>query len=167
MKERIKKLRKTLGLTQQEFATHLGISRGSIATYETREGSPGSSVINLICREFNVNEAWLRTGEGEMFVKRTEEDELTQVFSSIAASDDELIKRIIRSYWRLDDKEKAAVKKLIDGFSPDGSSSSFAAPSFSPSHIPSPDMTLEQEVEREVDRYRQQLLSEKERASQA
>lgn len=67
MKERLKKLRKALDLTQQEFADRIGISRGNIATYETREGSPGNSVINLICREFNVSETWLRTGEGEMF----------------------------------------------------------------------------------------------------
>lgn len=66
---RIKKLRKVLDLTQQAFADRLGISRGNIATYETREGSPGNSVIALICREFGVNEAWLRTGKGEMFTK--------------------------------------------------------------------------------------------------
>ena len=69
MKERLKKLRKALDLTQQEFADRIGISRGNIATYETRDGSPGNSVINLICREFNVNETWLRTGAGEMFVE--------------------------------------------------------------------------------------------------
>jgi len=67
--QRIKKLRKVLDLTQQAFADRLGISRGNIATYETREGSPGNSVIALICREFGVNEAWLRTGKGEMFTK--------------------------------------------------------------------------------------------------
>ena len=67
LKERLKKLRKALDLTQQEFADRIGIGRGSIATYETRDGNPGSSVINLICREFNVSETWLRTGEGEMF----------------------------------------------------------------------------------------------------
>ena len=69
MKERLKKLRKALDLTQQEFADRIGISRGNIATHETRDGSPGNSVINLICREFNVNETWLRTGAGEMFVE--------------------------------------------------------------------------------------------------
>lgn len=121
MKERLKKLRKELNLTQQEFADRIGISRGNIATYETRDGSPGNSVINLICREFNVSETWLRTGEGEMFVKQTEDDELAMVFSAIAASDDDLIKRIIRAYWKLDDREKAAVKKLIDGFTAGGS----------------------------------------------
>ena len=62
-------MRKALDLTQQEFADRIGISRGNIATYETRDGSPGNSVINLICREFNVNETWLRTGAGEMFVE--------------------------------------------------------------------------------------------------
>ena len=121
MKDRIKELRKTLGLTQQEFADRLGISRGNIATYETREGGPGNSVVNLICREFSVSETWLRTGEGEMFQPLSPDDELSQVFSAIAASDDELIKRIIRAYWKLDDREKAAVKKLIDGFSAGGS----------------------------------------------
>lgn len=68
MKERLKRLRKALNLTQQEFADRIGISRGNIATYETRDGSPGNSVINLICREFNVSKTWLRTGEGEMFI---------------------------------------------------------------------------------------------------
>ena len=121
MKDRIKELRKALGLTQQEFADRLGISRGNIATYETREGCPGNSVVNLICREFNVSETWLRTGGGEMFQPLSPDDELSQVFSAIAASDDELIKRIIRAYWKLDDREKAAVKKLIDGFSAGGS----------------------------------------------
>lgn len=77
MKERMKKLRKALGLTQQEFADRLGVNRGNIATYETRDGSPGSSVINLICREFSVNEHWLRTGEGAMFVQRSRDDELS------------------------------------------------------------------------------------------
>ena len=82
---------------------------------------PSAAVISLICREFNVSEAWLRTGEGEPFQPLSPDDELSQVFSAIAASDDELIKRIIRAYWKLDDREKAAVKKLIDGFSVGGS----------------------------------------------
>lgn len=84
---RIKKLRKVLDLTQQAFADRLGISRGNIATYETREGSPGNSVIALICREFGVNEAWLRTGDGEMFIKRTANDEIS-AFVDLALCDE-------------------------------------------------------------------------------
>ena len=65
--ERIKKLRKTLDLTQQEFAERLGIRQNTVAKYETCRGTPTRSVVSLICREFHVNEEWLRTGDGEMF----------------------------------------------------------------------------------------------------
>ena len=67
MKERIKKLRKEKHLTQQEFADKIGISRNNVATYEIGRNNPSEAVISLICRTFNVNETWLRTGEGEMF----------------------------------------------------------------------------------------------------
>ena len=67
MHDRIKKLRKALDLTQQEFADRIGIKRNTIANYETGRNDPIDSVISLICREFNVNEKWLRFGDGEMF----------------------------------------------------------------------------------------------------
>lgn len=149
--ERIKKMRKALDLTQQEFADRIGMKRNSIAQVETGRNT-SDQTITSICREFNVSETWLRTGEGEMFIQQSKDDELEQVLSDIAASDDELIKRIIRAYWRLDDKEKAAVKKLIDGFS-SGSSA-----------------TEQAEWEREADEFaamaREQFLLEKEQASQ-
>ena len=68
MNERIKKLRRTLDLTQQEFADRLGIKRGGISNYEIGRNEPADSVVSLICREFNVNEEWLRNGTGEMFL---------------------------------------------------------------------------------------------------
>ncbi len=67
MQERIKKLRKALDLTQQEFGDRIGIKRNTIANYETGRNEPIDAVISLICREFNANEEWLRTGNGEMF----------------------------------------------------------------------------------------------------
>ena len=67
MKNRIKRLRKELDLTQQELADKIGISRGNIGAYEVGKNVPSDAVLSLICREFNVNEAWLRTGDGEMF----------------------------------------------------------------------------------------------------
>ena len=93
MKDRIKKIRKALNLTQQEFADCLGISRGNIATYETRDGNPGSSVIALICREFNVSETWLRTGEGEMFVQKSEADEITAAVERLLSGESAALKR--------------------------------------------------------------------------
>lgn len=68
MNERIKKIRKCLGLTQQEFADRLGIKRGAIANYEIGRNVPIDAVVSLICREFNVNREWLVEGTGEMFV---------------------------------------------------------------------------------------------------
>ena len=67
MNERIKELRKTLGLTQQDFAAKLGIKGGAISNYEIGRNIPIDAVISLICREFNVNETWLREGSGDMF----------------------------------------------------------------------------------------------------
>lgn len=68
MKDRIKKIRKALDLTQQEFADKISIKRGAIANYEVGRNEPTDSVIALICREFNVSEEWLRNGTGEMFL---------------------------------------------------------------------------------------------------
>ena len=72
--ERLKKLRRILDLTQQEFADRIGCKRNTIAKYETNTNVPSTAVITLICKTFNVNESWLRTGEGgeeNIFVKIT------------------------------------------------------------------------------------------------
>ena len=67
MNERIKKLRRSLDLTQQEFADRIGVKRNTVATYEGGRNEPVDSVVSLICREFGVREEWLRYGTGEMF----------------------------------------------------------------------------------------------------
>lgn len=68
MNERLKKLRKALDLTQQEFADKIGSKRNTVAKYETEANTPSAAVVSLICREFNVNEEWLRNGTGDMFL---------------------------------------------------------------------------------------------------
>lgn len=78
MNERIRKLRRHLDMTQQEFADKLGVKRGAIANYELGRNEPIDAVISLICREFNVNEEWLRNGTGEMFVELDKEDLLME-----------------------------------------------------------------------------------------
>lgn len=98
MNERIKKLRKALELTQKEFASRLGIKQNTIAKYETNRGNPTVAVISLICREFNVNEDWLRTGSGPMF-KATEEAAVSKLCRELHASVIEA--GIIRAYFRI------------------------------------------------------------------
>lgn len=70
MHERIKELRKYLELTQEKFANRIGIKRNTLANYEIGRNDPIDGIVFSICREFNVNEKWLRTGEGEMFEKK-------------------------------------------------------------------------------------------------
>lgn len=67
MNERIRKLRKHLDLTQQEFADKIRVKRNTVATYEMGRSIPSDAAISLICSEFNVNEIWLKTGDGEIF----------------------------------------------------------------------------------------------------
>lgn len=68
MNERIKELRKALGLTQQELADRIGVKQNTIAQYEIGRNTPINSVVSLICKEFNVSEDWLRNGNGDMFL---------------------------------------------------------------------------------------------------
>lgn len=113
MDERIKELRKALGFTQQKFADAIGVRQNTVAQYEIGRNPPNDTVITLICREFHVSEHWLRTGEGEMFLPMDEDEELAQIVAEITLSDDELIRSIIKNYWKLNDNAKAAVRQLV------------------------------------------------------
>lgn len=113
MNERIKAVRKCAGLKQSEFAERLGIKPNTVTSYETGLRVPSDAIVTSICREFRVREEWLRTGEGEMFLPVDADEELEQIIDEIKVSDDELIRAIIKGYWRLDEKGKAAVKSLV------------------------------------------------------
>lgn len=67
MNERIKEVRLALGLSQDDFAKRLGFTRGVITNIELRRAEIKPRLLDLICREFNVNPYWLETGNGEMF----------------------------------------------------------------------------------------------------
>ncbi len=68
MNERVKQLRKTLGLTQQEFAQQIGLNKVTISSIETGHRDLTDRNISIICSTFHVNESWLRNGENEMFL---------------------------------------------------------------------------------------------------
>ncbi len=116
MKERIKQVRSFLKMNQTEFGERVGVKQTTVAGYESGIRIPSDAVVLSICREFNISESWLRTGEGEMLDQADPDTELAKIFGQIAGSDDDLIKAIIKSYWMLDDKDKAAVHKLVDRF---------------------------------------------------
>ena len=87
MDERMKELRKALGLTQQEFSERIGVKRNTVAQYEMGRNPPNDTVITLICREFNVSEEWLRTGAGDMFQPKSRNEELFEFAAKVAEGD--------------------------------------------------------------------------------
>lgn len=115
MNERLKKLRKELDMTQQEFADKIGIKRNSLANYETGRNTPIDAIIVSICREFNVNENWLRTGEGEMFVEMSYDDEIAQFVGQVMGEeDDSFKKRLISGLAALDDNGWKVLEDFLD-----------------------------------------------------
>ena len=78
--DRIKRVRKYLDLTQREFGERIGLKGNTIAQYELGRNNPVDSALSLMIREYNINEEWLRTGEGEMF-KAAPTDVLDQLAS--------------------------------------------------------------------------------------
>ena len=105
MNERIKALRKRLGLTQQAFADRLKIARGNIGAYEVGKNAPSDAVISLICKEFNVNEIWLRTGEGgddNMFTKVNEEDRFSINLGKLSRTENQMARNMLNAIAEAD-----------------------------------------------------------------
>ena len=92
LNERIKKLRRSLDLTQQEFAEKIGIKRNSLANYETGRNTPIDAILISICREFNVNEEWLRTGTGEMFLPSDRKSDIAKLTKQLLDEEDDSFK---------------------------------------------------------------------------
>lgn len=115
MNERLKKLRKELDMTQQEFAEGIGIKRNTIATYESGRNEPIDAVISLICTKYNVNENWLRTEEGDMFVKLSYSDEIAQFVGQLMTEeDDSFKKRLVSGLAALDETGWKVLEDFLD-----------------------------------------------------
>lgn len=110
MNERLRKLRRYLDLTQQEFADRIGSKRNTIAKYETDANTPSAAVISLICREFNVNEEWLRSGNGEMF-NAPQKSDLVAKAAVLLGEQDPVFEAFVDTYSKLDPANR---KVLLD-----------------------------------------------------
>ena len=121
MNERIKDLRKSLGLTQLEFGEQVGVKANTIGNYEIGLRTPSDAVIRAICREFNVNEDWLRTGDGEMF--NPQDEKLAAFVGSLVADDSDPFKRrmvelladLTPEEWKLLEKMAERLTKKEEG----------------------------------------------------
>lgn len=113
MKNRIKEIRTSYNLTQQTFADRLQITRSNIAGYETGKRIPSDAVVSLICREFNIDENWLRTGEGDMKIEIPEEDLYSRAAASLLKEDDVVGIEGLKLYYSLPAESKKAVRDYV------------------------------------------------------
>ena len=110
MKERVKELRQALGLTMEKFGERLGVTRSAMSNIENGNRNLTEQMFKSICREFHVNEDWLRNGNGDMFVD-TESISLDDFIS--ANKIDDLESEIVKAYFSLDkDIRKKAIEHL-------------------------------------------------------
>ena len=113
MNERIKKLRKTLDLTQREFGERIGVKGNTIAQYELGRNEPIDAVISLICREYGVSEEWLKNRSGEMFEEIPEDDVYSRAAAEALKNDDALAIEGMKLYYSLSPEARKAAEEYI------------------------------------------------------
>lgn len=113
LNERVKQLRKTLDLTMEKFGDRLGVKKNSISQIESGKNSLTEQMIKSICREFDVDEEWLRNGTGSMFIERTRDEEIAKFIGAIqSVEDDSFMKKFISTLAKLDESEWALLEKM-------------------------------------------------------
>lgn len=114
MGERVKELRKALGLSGEKFGEKIGLKRNSLSQIETGKNNLSEQNILAICREFNVNEEWLRSGTGEMFKDMTLDEEIISFIGDIQwDASNTFKKRFISAIAKLNEEEWEVLEKII------------------------------------------------------
>lgn len=109
--ERVRELRKTLGLTLEKFGERLGVKKNAISAIENGRNSLTDQMTKAICREFGVDYIWLTTGEGEMFVDT--DDDFIERIDRIMAGEDEARKNLFKFMLELSDEDITALDRLM------------------------------------------------------
>lgn len=110
--ERVKEIRKTLGLTLEKFGERIGVTRGSMSNIENGNRNLTEQMTKSICREFSVDYMWLTTGEGEMFIDT--DDDFIERIDRIMAGEDEARKNLFKFMLELSDDDIAALDRLME-----------------------------------------------------
>lgn len=110
MNERIKEIREALELSQEAFGKRIGITRAAISNMEKGIRNPSEQTIMSICREFDVNYAWIMEGLGDMFSDLPE-----TLFEQVADEYhlDDLDKKIVKSYMQLTEEKRKVIKEYL------------------------------------------------------
>lgn len=110
--ERIKEIRKTLGLTLEKFGEKLGVTKTAISRIEKNERNLTEQMTKAICREFSVDYIWLTTGEGEMFVDS--DDDFLEKIDRIMTGESDIRKNAIKALVNASTEDIEALDRLID-----------------------------------------------------
>ena len=114
MHTRIKAVRQSTGMTQKAFAETLGITRDALSTYETNRNAPSFKFIKILCHTYQINEGWLRTGEGDMHSESTA-DFVRRITAEHGSGFYAL--KVLECYLNLDDEHKEVVGDYIRALS--------------------------------------------------
>ena len=111
--QRVRELRKELQLTLEKFGKPLGVGKTAISKIENGDRGLTDQMILAICREYNVDENWLRTGEGEMFKKLNRQQELAQLTATLFKEEEDSFKsRLIMALAQLNEEEWELLEKI-------------------------------------------------------
>lgn len=111
MQNQIKELRSHVGLNQTDFGARIGVRQSTIAGWETGQRIPPDSAIVSICREFHVDEHWLRTGDGKMFTATTRDEEVMAFVGDVMrGEEDNFRRRFLLALSRLPEERWADIE---------------------------------------------------------
>lgn len=110
--ERVREVRKSLGLTLEKFGDRLGLKKNAISQIETGKNSLTEQNTKSICREFNVDYIWLTTGEGEMFIES--DDDFLEKIDRIMLGEDDIRKNLFKFMIDLDEDDLTALERILD-----------------------------------------------------
>lgn len=117
LNKRIKEIRQhqTVNLSQEAFGKRLGVTGAGISRIESGVRNASEQIILAICREFNVNETWLRTGKGEMFIQKTRSDEISDFIGDVLSGEPDFRQRFISALSRMTmDEWKLLERKILE-----------------------------------------------------
>lgn len=112
MNERIRELRKTLGLTLEKFGANLGVGKTAISKIESGDRGLTDQMFLSVVREYNVNPDWLRNGTGPMFLDAPDQNDFMTAAAGL--SDDPLVVSFLVEYAKLRPDERSVIKKYVD-----------------------------------------------------
>lgn len=115
MNERVKELRKALGFSGEKFGERLGITKHAVSKIENNLVGLSESNIKAICREFNVNEEWLRYGKGEMYLKLDREDEIAKLTKELLLEEEDSFKnRLVSALANLSKEQWEVLSSIAE-----------------------------------------------------